>query len=705
MYPTKKNFPLYNTSEYVWTAPLAKEGLMFGNPFAALAWGLCEGKCIALHNMLPSVNVDGSVSVVLATYFSSHTTKNISRDNQTVDERIVATGYIKPNNNAEFDDNKVAVNLSLSNGYHFVPSEFINTSYMKNGEGHIYDVYSDSKCTVAGWNVNYDFFNALYTSEVSVETIRNTDVELKSLLLQYYPVQEDNSYINPIKGNVEREIDHFVEHYDSYIRPIIQYLRDNNIGIPDYRALYGDITRAFANKDFNCKPVQDMRIDWFTNDRDSNVYYGLKYKNEWIAFYDAHGVFQISEWNSLQRQIEKPFEWDTIRNLIDEIVNEVQNNKGGTMDNVQYTQPVTSNLSYTLEPDYERNVLISGTPGSGKSYFVDNFSVPAILKNASGCPDEIKKADMKSENYAKYLEAHKFRTTFTSSLTHDGFFGCYKPTVSAKLEKKEVEIEKNKKEIKFVESDTDKQVLYEFVPGIFCNALIEALNNPTENYVLIIEEMNRGHVYEILGDVFQLLDRDAQGKSQYPVKLPEDARNWFKVHGQDITEYVIPGNLYIIGTMNNADSRVEFLDTAFKRRFTMMYMTSEGYLYGSNRVAGVQGNNFKGYRSYQENIDAETYHRLRGNINKVLRSLGKPEDKLIARNFRKMDAGDRMLGVDFIVIILGYLLQNVFRGERELNTSIFNKDCEECKSVESLLEMYNGSISSILNMAEMNKPV
>ncbi len=114
----------------------------------------------------------------------------------------------------------------------------------------------------------------------------------------------------------------------------------------------------------------------------------------------------------------------------------------------------------------------------------------------------------------------------------------------------------------------EDKVTYNFVPGPFARILKKACGDPFNSYFLIIEEINRGNASAIFGDIFQLLDRDDEGRSKYPITNP------------DLCEYVleeadpisIPHNLTIYATMNTCDQNVFVLDTAFKRRWQYRYI-------------------------------------------------------------------------------------------------------------------------------------
>lgn len=129
-------------------------------------------------------------------------------------------------------------------------------------------------------------------------------------------------------------------------------------------------------------------------------------------------------------------------------------------------------------------------------------------------------------------------------------------------------------------------VTYDIYPGPFALAMKKALENPNENVFLVIEEMTRGNVAAIFGDIFQLLDRNDEGESEYPITNCDLAKYLLdKVNKKKLSEEMkellendqikLPNNLSIIGTVNTSDQNVFTMDTAFKRRFEFEYVSTD----------------------------------------------------------------------------------------------------------------------------------
>lgn len=177
-----------------------------------------------------------------------------------------------------------------------------------------------------------------------------------------------------------------------------------------------------------------------------------------------------------------------------------------------------------------RNVLLYGVPGSGKSWTIEHeYRKPGSVV---------------------------VRLVFYPDYTYSDFIGQILPSVAE-----------------------NGQVSYKFTPGPFTVILRDAYNNPGKEYILIIEEINRGNAPAIFGEVFQLLDRKTEIKGDYDDGFPIGSSEYGIINADIATvmygkdragdEVRIPSNLSIIGTMNTSDQNVFTLDTAFQRRWDM----------------------------------------------------------------------------------------------------------------------------------------
>ena len=112
-----------------------------------------------------------------------------------------------------------------------------------------------------------------------------------------------------------------------------------------------------------------------------------------------------------------------------------------------------------------------------------------------------------------------------------------------------------------------------------------ANDNPEKNYYLIVEEVNRGNAPAIFGDIFQLLDRDDNGVSEYGIS--NEAIAGYACGDKNI-KVKIPANLFILATMNTSDQNVFTLDTAFKRRWTMKHIENniDACVFADHAVCG-----------------------------------------------------------------------------------------------------------------------
>lgn len=179
------------------------------------------------------------------------------------------------------------------------------------------------------------------------------------------------------------------------------------------------------------------------------------------------------------------------------------------------------------------NVLLYGVPGCGKSFYVE-------------------------KNYeSKVQEGFTIRVVFHPDYTYSDFVGQVMPIL---------------KTIPNEQGEDEKKLQYEFIPGPFTKILQTAYSEPDQQCLLIIEELNRGNAPAIFGEIFQLLDRNDDGKSKYSIYNRDISMALYDEPNKPIK---LPSNLTIVATMNTSDQNVFTMDTAFQRRWQMEHIPNK----------------------------------------------------------------------------------------------------------------------------------
>ena len=262
---------------------------------------------------------------------------------------------------------------------------------------------------------------------------------------------------------------------------------------------------------------------------------------------------------------------------------------------------------------------------------------------------------------------NQFRITFHPDTDYSAFVGCYKPSMKLTDEGKE-------------------EIHYSFTPQIFLKTYISAWKDLSVEQNLIIEEINRGNCAQIFGDIFQLLDRDDNGFSTYPITIDEDLWAYLKRekllpanYVDYISEYytnlygkpfsgegklTLPPNFNIYATMNTSDQSLFPIDSAFKRRWEWEYV----------RV------NYDDAAQFCLKID--DYHKY--NWDKILRGLNgyiKSEthntNKILGNRFVQAGADGIISAKAFRDKVLFFLFNDVFKDDDDFKASFFGENAED----------------------------
>ena len=268
------------------------------------------------------------------------------------------------------------------------------------------------------------------------------------------------------------------------------------------------------------------------------------------------------------------------------------------------------------------------------------------------------------------------RTTFHPDSDYASFVGTYKPITEEVVLRdcygKKVIDDETKEVVK------EERIAYKFIPQAFLEAYVNAwkkLGSGKKQY-LIIEEINRGNCAQIFGDLFQLLDRNEYGFSDYPIVADKDMQKYLEkeFEGWEITNkdkinqlygeanmvslilkgerLVLPSNLYIWATMNTSDQSLFPIDSAFKRRWDWKYVPIRE---GRDKETNAQLNWYinTGDKQYD-------WWSFISQVNKLIGSLTNSEDKKLGYFFCKAKDGE--IDADlFVSKVIFYLWNDVFK--------------------------------------------
>ncbi|MDY5253056.1 AAA family ATPase [Veillonella caviae] len=302
------------------------------------------------------------------------------------------------------------------------------------------------------------------------------------------------------------------------------------------------------------------------------------------AFKDFSSIYEINTPQQLKVYLEKIEDSDEYN-----IFNK-DNNRQPSSSIKQYTEFLKSKA---ISLPYQR--IFFGAPGTGKSY----------------------KLNQEAE---KYFAGHYARVTFHPNYMYGNFVGQYKP---------------------YPAEDNPEKITYRFVPGVLLTQLVEALKNPQENFLVIIEEINRANVAAVFGDLFQLLDRDGTGNSEYSISTTKEVQDYLRNEafkdisldlnvekrlGDEFSNLYLPNNLFIWATMNSADQGVMPMDTAFKRRWEFEYTDV-------NEIPKSDSGRFESYYFEMSSGAKYSWNEYREAVNAKLSKLNIAEDKLLGPYF------------------------------------------------------------------------
>lgn len=377
--------------------------------------------------------------------------------------------------------------------------------------------------------------------------------------------------------------------------------------------------------------------------------FGLRY-GETISDYDRKHLINIVRNSGILKSPD-----DSENSLVDYIINGrnvYDGIKNGDLGLRFYDEKMEDNQEDQYQMPSNNTplqIIYYGTPGSGKSHKV--------------------KQDY-DENYPK---DQVIRTTFHPDTDYASFVGGYKPVATT-------------------DNEGNEKITYRFIPQCFTEAYVRAWNDLGKPYFLIIEEINRGNCAQIFGDTFQLLDRNDNGYSEYPIDADADLNKYLEEDGALTNEagiangqLCLPPNLSIIATMNTSDQSLFPMDTAFKRRWAWEYVPIEYDNKKSSEFKITIG---------EETFDWPVFMKA---INKEIKRLTSSEDKQMGNFFIKHSVDEK----EFVNKVMYYLWSEVGKDNYQTSDALFLRFADSndgSKTDFSFNELYEeGSTQKLLD--------
>lgn len=191
-----------------------------------------------------------------------------------------------------------------------------------------------------------------------------------------------------------------------------------------------------------------------------------------------------------------------------------------------------------------KNLIFHGAPGTGKTYLAKKIAMAKILNKR---PNEIGDSDNELlDRYCKFVQFHP-------SYDYTDFVEGIKP----------------------VSIDSNGNIIFARIDGTFKNFCKKAVKEPEKPFYFIIDEINRGELSKIFGELFFSIEPSYRGKEYY--KVETQFQKLINADDEDFFKYgfYVPDNVYIIGTMNDIDRSVDTMDFAMRRRFVFVEITAE----------------------------------------------------------------------------------------------------------------------------------
>lgn len=227
--------------------------------------------------------------------------------------------------------------------------------------------------------------------------------------------------------------------------------------------------------------------------------------------------------------------------------------------------PVDQEKEVKSMENHPLNQILFGPPGTGKTWNTVNYALSIIDGESMGSLKNKDRKEITERFNDLKLHSQIKMVTFHQNYSYEDFIEGIRPVV--------IDTARNS------EQEGRSNLEYKLPDGIFKRIAEWAENDPGQNYVLIIDEINRGNIAKIFGELITLIEPSKRlgADDETTATLPYSGES-----------FGVPSNLYIVGAMNTADRSIALLDTALRRRFDFIEMMPEPYHPGiSDDIEGV----------------------------------------------------------------------------------------------------------------------
>ena len=294
-------------------------------------------------------------------------------------------------------------------------------------------------------------------------------------------------------------------------------------------------------------------------------------------------------------------------------------------------------------PAHALNTILYGPPGTGKTWHTVTRAVAVVETRDVGAVAQEDRAAVK-RRFDEHRRAGRIEmVTFHQNTTYEDFVEGIRPVLtdggSAGTETP-------------AERGAGGDVRYELSRGVFRRIAERAASDPDRSYVLVIDEINRGNVARIFGELITLIE-DSK-------RLGRDDEARVTLPGSK-TEFGVPENLYVVGTMNTADRSIALLDTALRRRFVFEEMMPDPF-----------------HSGIREDVDGVDCRELLAAMNRRIAVLLDREHQIGHTYFLRIDTLPALAGVFRTRIVP--LLQEYFYDDWEKIRAVLNRNAFVRKS-------------------------